>query len=287
MEDIFSRTAMLLGETALNRLASVHVAVFGLGGVGSYVVEALARSGIGALTLVDHDIIVASNINRQLFALHSTLGRQKSAVAAERVRDINPQCQLTERAVFFSQESLADFDFKNYDYVVDAIDTVTAKLLLITACAETKTPLISAMGAGNKLDPTRFQITDIFKTEMDPLARVMRKELRKRGISSLKVVYSQEEPSVIKFLASGEQSADGLDSGEQSSDELDSGERSEDGLDSVIPATGTAEVRETCSGCEVKSTGYKKQSPGSVAYVPSVAGLIIAGEVVRDLCELG
>lgn len=277
MEDIFSRTAMLLGDTALNRLASVHVAVFGLGGVGSYVVEALARSGIGALTLVDHDFIVASNINRQLFALHSTLGRQKSAVAAERVRDINPQCQLTERAVFFSQESLADFDFKNYDYVVDAIDTVTAKLLLISACTEAKTPLISAMGAGNKLDPTRFQITDIFRTKMDPLARVMRKELRKRGIGSLKVVYSQEEPSVIKFLASGEQSADGLDSGE----------RSEDGLDSVIPATGTAEVRETCSGCEVKSTGYKKQSPGSVAYVPSVAGLIIAGEVVRDLCELG
>ncbi len=239
---------------------------------------------------------MASNINRQLFALHSTLGRQKSAVAAERVRDINPQCQLTERAVFFSQESLADFDFKNYDYVVDAIDTVTAKLLLISACTEAKTPLISAMGAGNKLDPTRFQITDIFRTKMDPLARVMRKELRKRGIGSLKVVYSQEEPSALKpkdsdeLYASSEQDSAEQNSAELHSGELDSGvlhsgERSADALNSVIPATGSAEAREACSGSEIKTTGYKKQSPGSVAFVPSVAGLIIAGEVIRELCE--
>lgn len=248
MQDDFVRSAMLLGREALQHLSGAHVAVFGLGGVGSYVVEGLARSGIGQLTLVDHDRVSASNLNRQLVALHSTLGRYKTEVMRERVLDINPQCKVQCVNLFFDQNSLNDFNFADYAYVVDAIDSVSSKLLLVSACEDCKTAIISAMGAGNKLDPTRFEVSDIFASSMDPLARVMRKELRKRGIKSLKVVYSPEEALTPLF---------------------------EPDLEAPV---GSVEKN-------VSSRLSRKKTPGSVAFVPSVAGLIIAGEVVRDLVK--
>ena len=230
---IFSRTAILIGEENLQKLKNARVAVFGVGGVGGYVAEALARSGVGALDLIDKDTVSESNINRQIIALHSTVGRLKTEVAAERARDINPAICVRTHNVFYLPETADQFDFSAYDYIVDAIDTVSGKIALIERAKEANTPVISSMGAGNKLDPTKFEVADISKTSVCPLARVMRRELKKRGIEHLKVVYSKEEP---------------------------------------LPSPLTDEE----SG---------KSIPGSVAFVPSVVGLIIAGEVIKDLIK--
>ena len=234
LPDTFARTRLLLGQEGLDRLAHARVAVFGVGGVGGYVVEALARSGVGALDLVDSDEVDPTNLNRQIIATLDTVGRPKVAVAAERVASINPACQVTTHQCFFLPETADQFDFTAYDYIVDAVDTVSAKLALVEAAHAAGVPIISSMGAGNKLDPTAFQVADIANTSVDPLARVMRKELRKRGIGSLKVVYSTEPPR----------------------EPFPDGER-------------------------VK--GGSRPAPGSVAFAPSVVGLIIGGEVVRDL----
>ena len=237
--DTFARTALLLGNEAMEKLKHAHVAVFGLGGVGGYVVEALARSGVGALTLVDHDTISATNINRQLLATHETVGQQKALTAAERVRSIHPEMKVDARCCFYGPDTAAEFDFSQYDYVVDAIDTVTGKLALVTAAQAAGTPILSCMGTGNKLDPTRFQIADITKTSVCPLARIMRKECAKRGIKHLKVLFSTEDPIPS-------------DPSVLNDEELPEGRRA---------------------------------LPGSVAFVPSVAGLIIAGEVIKDLIK--
>ena len=232
MTESLVRTALLLGEDAVSRLGKCRVAVFGVGGVGGHCVEALARSGIGALDLIDSDTVCLSNLNRQIIALHSTVGRLKVDAAAERIRDINPDCKVTVYPVFYLPETRDQFDFRAYDYVVDCIDTVKGKLALAEQAQEAGTPIISAMGAGNKLDPTRFEVADIYETSVCPLARVMRTQCRKRGIRRLKVVYSREQPLTPQ----------------------DSSEKK-----GAHPA------------------------PGSVAFVPSVAGLILAGEVIRDL----
>ena len=237
MKEQLSRSALLLGGDALDRLRRCRVAVFGVGGVGGYCVEALARSGIGALDLVDSDTVCLSNLNRQIIALHSTLGRLKAEVAAERVRDIDPDCRVTVYDTFYLPETRDQFDFREYDYVVDAIDTVKGKLSLAEQAQEAGVPIISAMGAGNKLDPTRFEVADIYDTTVCPLARVMRAECRKRGIRRLKVVYSREVP---------------------------------------IPAAAADNSAET---------GSRRSTPGSVAFVPSVAGMIMAAEVVKDLVK--
>lgn len=229
----FSRTALLIGEEGVEKLKNSRVAVFGVGGVGGYVVEALARSGVGALELIDKDTVSTSNINRQIIALHSTIGRLKTEVMAERVKDINPACKVSVRNLFYLPETAEAFDFSSYDYVVDAIDTVSGKLALVEQAKKANVPVISSMGAGNKLDATAFEVADITKTSVCPLARVMRRELKKRGVEHLKVVYSKEEP---------------------------------------LPSALTDEE----SG---------KPIPASIAFVPSVVGLIIAGEVIKDLIK--
>ncbi|MGN8631308.1 tRNA threonylcarbamoyladenosine dehydratase [Blautia sp. HCP3S3_G3] len=237
MQNAFSRMEILVGKEGADKLASARIAVFGLGGVGSYVVEALARCGVGSLTLVDHDTVSLTNINRQLFALRSTIGKSKVQVAKERIRDIDENILVHTYETFYNEDTAGMFDFHSYDYIVDAIDTVTAKLLLIQKAKECQTPILSSMGTGNKLDPSRFEITDISKTSVCPLAKVMRTELRKRGIRKVKVLYSKERP--IK-------------------------------------------VNET----EEKKGNTERPVPGSISFVPSVAGLLIAGEVVRDLLEI-
>ena len=234
--DPFSRTQLLLGRDAMEILKNARVAVFGLGGVGGFVVEALARSGIGALDLIDHDTVSVTNINRQIFALHSTVGMPKAEAAKQRVLDINPTLKVTVHNRFYGPDTADTFDFTQYDYIVDAIDTVTAKLALIANAKAVGTPILCCLGTGNKLDATKFQITDISKTSVCPLARVMRKECAKRGYKGVKVLFSTEDP---------------IFSSESSTEELPEGRRS---------------------------------LPGSVAFVPSVAGLLIAGEVIRDLC---
>ena len=233
----FSRTELLLGQDGMTRLANARVAVFGLGGVGGYAVEALARSGICALELVDSDQVSLTNLNRQILATHETLGQFKADAARDRVLSINPEADAVARRIFYGPGTAGDFDFSKYDYVVDAIDTVTGKLALIQQAQAAGTPVISCMGAGNKMDPTAFRVADIYETSVCPLARVMRKELKKRGIRRLKVVYSQELPQNPKG----------------------------------------ALYQESLEG-EVR-----RQIPGSSAFVPSVAGLILAGEVIKDL----
>lgn len=237
MADQFSRTELLFGPEALNKFKNSRVAVFGIGGVGSYTVEALARSGIGTLDLIDNDRVSLTNINRQLYALHSTVGRYKTDVAKERIHDINPECRVNVYNTFYLPETAAMFDFGNYDYVVDAIDTVTGKIGLVMQAQASGTRIICSMGAGNKLDASRFEVADIYSTSVCPLAKVMRRELKARGIKKLKVVYSKEAP--IKPVISGEK-------------------YEEEGV-------------------------QKRQIPGSAAFVPSVAGLIIAGEVLNDI----
>jgi tRNA A37 threonylcarbamoyladenosine dehydratase len=232
----FSRTELLLGATAMGKLAGSHVAVFGIGGVGSFTVEALARAGVGRLTLIDDDCICLTNINRQLHATTHTVGRVKVDVMRERVLEINPQADVTTIRKFYLPENAEGFFVGKYDYIVDAIDTVSAKIDLIVRAKAKEIQVISCMGAGNKLDPTRFEVTDIYKTSMCPLAKVMRYELRARGIQSLKVVYSREKP--LQPLETQEQ----------------------------VPAGSS-----------------RRQIPGSISFVPSVAGLILAGEVIKDL----
>ena len=244
----FSRTQLLLGPEGLEKLAKSRVAVFGIGGVGGYTVEALARSGIGALDLIDDDRVCLTNLNRQLHATRKTIGRYKVDVAEERILDINPDCKVRTYKTFYMPDTASQFDFREHDYIVDAIDTVTGKLQLISQAKAAGTPIICCMGAGNKMDPTAFEVADIYETSMCPLARVIRKECRKRGIDSLKVVYSKEE--------------------------------------SIRPLEDMSiSCRQHCicpPGTARKCT-ERRDIPGSTAFVPSVAGLIIAGEVVKDL----
>ena len=246
----FARTELLLGKEAMEKLKNSRVAVFGVGGVGGYVCEALVRSGVGAFDLIDDDKVCLTNLNRQIIATRKTVGRYKTEVMKERILEINPDADVRLHQCFFLLENSADFPFEEYDYVVDAVDTVTAKIELVMKCQEMNVPIISSMGAGNKLDASRFQVADIYKTKVCPLAKVMRRELKKRGVKKLKVVYSEEQPTrPIEDMA--------------------------------------ISCRTNCicpPGAEHKCT-ERRDIPGSVAFVPSVAGLIIAGEVVKDLCR--
>ena len=235
MENQFSRTELLLGKENMEKLTAARVCIFGIGGVGGYVAEALARSGVGHLELVDNDVVCLSNLNRQIIATHETVGRYKVDVMKERILSINPAAEVTVHKCFYLPETRAQFDFTNYDYVVDAIDTVAGKIALVLQAEESGTPIISSMGAGNKLDPAAFQVADIYQTSVCPLAKVMRKELKKRGVKKLKVVYSKELPDAVR------------------NDE------------------------------ESLQSSPRRSIPGSIAFVPSVAGLIIAGEVVKGL----
>ncbi len=232
MDEKFMRTGLLLGEAGLEKLAGARVAVFGIGGVGGHAVEALARSGVGHLELTDKDVVSISNINRQIIATTKTLGQYKTQVMKERILEINPEAEVNIHNCFFLPETAEEFDFRKYDYVVDAVDTVTAKIELVLKAQEAGVPIISSMGAGNKLEPWRFEVADIYETSVCPLARVMRRELKKRGVRKLKTVYSREEPRKLLIQVSDQ------------------------------------------SG---------KIIPGSTAFVPSAAGLILAGEVVKDL----
>lgn len=245
MGDQLIRTRLLIGDAPLNRLSSAKVAVFGVGGVGGFCVEALARAGIGTLHLYDDDTVSESNLNRQLIALYSTIGRPKVEVMAQRIMDINPQCNVKAFPMFYLPENADTVDLTQYDYVIDAIDTVSAKLELVSRCTAGNIPIISAMGSGNKLDPTAFVVTDISKTQGCPLARVMRKELRKRGIDHLKVVYSKEDPLTPSAPPEEE-----------------------------IPDNAT-DTRPTSSA--------RRATPGSISFVPAAAGLVLAGAVIRDL----
>lgn len=234
MPNQFTRTEMLLGSEAVHKLKQCRIAVFGIGGVGGYTVEALARSGVGTLDLIDNDTVSLTNINRQIIALHSTVGMNKTDAAKKRLLDINPNIKINTYNTSFTPENSGEFNFSQYDYIVDAIDTVSGKIELAVQADKANVPIISSMGAGNKLDPTRFEVSDIYKTSVCPLARVMRRELKKRNIRKLKVVYSKEEALSPK-----------------------------------------------CESDE--DSGMKRQTPASIAYVPSVVGLIIAGEVINDI----
>lgn len=236
----FSRSELLLGTEALETLRRSRVAVFGVGGVGGYAVEALARSGVGALDLIDDDKVCLTNLNRQIIATYETMGEYKVDAFARRIASINPEAVVHPRRIFFGPQTADQFDFRQYDYVIDAIDTVSAKVELAVRAQEAGVPIISSMGAGNKLDPTAFEVTDLYKTSVCPLARAMRTLCRKRGIRQLKVVYSREQPTA-----------------------------------GAAPAAGRLDTDREGPG--------KRQSPGSNAFVPSVAGLILAGEVIRDL----
>ena len=263
MTNRFLRTELLYGADAMEKLAASRVAVFGVGGVGGYVVEALARSGVGALDLIDDDRVCESNINRQIIATDETIGKYKVDVAAERVRSINPDCRVSTYKTFFLPETQDRFDFSEYDYVVDAIDTVTGKLAIIEKAKKSDIPVISSMGAGNKLHASLFEVSDIYKTSVCPLAKVIRHECKKRGIDSLKVVYSREIPRIPQEISKNDTA------------ENDAAVTDVAGTDTV----GTDDSRKSVTG-----NGKGRRSiPGSTAFVPSVAGLIIAGEVINDL----
>lgn len=240
MREQFARTQILLGEKAMDTLSNAHVAIFGVGGVGGYVCEALVRSGVGKFTIVDNDTVSITNINRQIIATWDSVGKCKVDVMRERMLVINPEVVVTVRKCFFLPENEDTFDFAQYDYVIDAVDTVAAKIALVMKAKEANVPIISSMGAGNKLDASQFKVTDIYKTKVCPLAKVMRHELKKRGIRKLKVVYSEE-----------------------------------------IPKKPIEVLQE-----EVPEGSSRRAIPGSVAFVPSAAGLIIAGEVVKDLTQM-
>ncbi|MBR6666333.1 MAG: tRNA threonylcarbamoyladenosine dehydratase [Lachnospiraceae bacterium] len=236
MKEFYSRTAMLLGEEAIEKLQQSRVAVFGIGGVGGYVVEALVRAGIGAIDIIDNDEVCESNLNRQIIATRATLEMAKTDAMEARIHDINPECKVKKYQCFYLPETAGQFDFKHYSYVVDAIDTVTGKIQLVMQAEEAKVPIISSMGTGNKLNPMQLEVTDIYKTSVCPLAKVMRRELKQRGIKKLKVVYSKEEPRTPIALYK-----------------------------------------------EAVTNEKRRATPGSVSFVPSVAGLIIASEVIKDL----
>lgn len=238
----FSRTELLLGKEAIKQLEKAHIAIFGIGGVGGYVVEALVRSGIKTFDLIDNDTVCLTNLNRQIIATHQTLGQYKVDVMKERILSINPECKVTTYKCFYLPETANTFDFGQYDYIVDAIDTVTAKLQLVVEANRVGTPIISSMGTGNKLNPTELEVTDIYKTSVCPLAKVMRKELKKRNIKHLKVVFSKEQPII----------------------------------------TTEKELLN-----EESQHTNRRSVPGSSAFVPSVAGLIIASEVIKDLVKVG
>ncbi len=246
----FSRTELLLGKEAMNKLSGSKVAIFGIGGVGGYVCEALVRSGVGAFDLIDDDKVCLTNLNRQIIATRKTVGKYKADVMKDRILEINPDAQVIVHKCFFLPENADEFPFHEYDYIVDAVDTVTAKIELVMKAQEKNIPIISSMGAGNKLDGSQFKVADIYQTKVCPLAKVMRRELKKRGVRKLKVVYSEEKP--IRPL-----------------DDM------------------SISCRTNCicpPGAKHKCT-ERRDIPGSVAFVPSVAGLIIAGEVVKDLCS--
>lgn len=242
----FKRTEYLLGKEKMNRLADAKVAVFGVGGVGGYVVEALARSGVGHIELIDHDTIAESNLNRQIIATYDTIGRFKVDVMKERILSINPDAEVITHKCFYLPENKTEFDFSKYSYVVDAVDTVTAKITIIEEAKRTGVPVISSMGTGNKLDPAQFEVTDISKTSVCPLAKVMRKELKDRGITKVKVLYSKEQP--------------------------------------IKPMNAAPQANDTVQE-DNENQRRKKAVPGSISFVPSAAGLIIAAEVVKDLCN--
>ncbi len=244
MLEQFSRTAVLLGSESMECLANSRVAVFGIGGVGGHAVEALVRSGVGAVDLIDSDTVCESNLNRQLIATRSTIGKFKVDAMKERIMDINPDCKVTVHQCFYLPETADQFDFTQYDYIVDAVDTVTAKIELVMQAKDCNVPIISSMGAGNKLNPADFEVADIYKTSVCPLAKVMRRELKKRGVKKLKVVYSKEETRT------------------------------------PIPSENTN--RQEMNGFGVR----KRMIPGSTAFVPSVVGLIIASEVIKDLTHI-
>lgn len=244
----FSRTELIFGKEAMEKLYNSRVAIFGIGGVGSYTAEALARSGVGTLDLIDNDKVCITNINRQLFATQKTIGQYKVDVAEERLKEINPDIRINKHKIFYLPETSNLFDFSQYDYIVDAIDTVKGKLELIEKANEAKTPIISSMGAGNKIDATKFVVADISKTKVCPLARVMRQELKKRGIKKLKVVYSEEE--AIKPVE-----------------------------DTAISCKNNC----VCPAGTVRKCTVRNQIPGSNAFVPPVVGLIIAGEIIKDI----
>ena len=248
----FSRTELLLGKDGIEKLASSRVAIFGIGGVGGYTVEALVRSGVGTFDLIDDDKICITNINRQIYALRSTVGKYKVDVAKDRILDINPNAIVNTYKTFYTPETSDEFDFSQYDYVVDAIDTVVGKLKIVEKAKEAKVPVISSMGAGNKMNAAMFEVTDIFKTSVCPLAKVMRQELKKRKIRKLKVVYSKEVP--IK-----------------PNDDIEI----------------SCKKHCVCPPGTVRKCTARRQIPGSNAFVPSVVGLIIAGEVVKDLTGYG
>ena len=233
MDERFLRTSLVIGEDNIDRLSESRVAVFGVGGVGGFVCEALARSGVGKLTLIDGDTVAKSNINRQIIALQSTVGKHKAEVMKERILDINPNAEVEALNIFLKAETVSTIDFNQFDYIVDAVDDIKAKVLLAKLADENKIPIIAAMGAGNKTDPTKFEVSDIFRTSVCPLARIMRHELKKAGIKKLKVVYSKETPKNPPYRIEGEKTV------------------------------------------------------GSLAFVPSVMGLIIAGEVIKDICKIG
>ncbi len=246
----FSRTELLFGKEAMEKLSASRVAVFGIGGVGGYAVEALVRSGVGTVDLIDDDRICLTNINRQIYATRKTVGKYKVDVAAERIHEINPDAVVNTYKTFYTPETAEQFDFTKYDYIVDAIDTVTGKIALVLNANATGTPIISSMGAGNKVDPTAFEVTDIYKTSVCPLAKVMRYELKRRGVKKLKVVYSKEPP--------------------------------------ITPVDDMAISCRThciCPPGTARKCTQRRQVPGSNAFVPSVVGLIIAGEVIKDLSK--
>ena len=244
----FSRTELLLGHDNMEKLKNARVAVFGIGGVGGFTVEALARSGVGTLDLIDDDRVCLTNINRQIIATRKTIGQYKVDAAKERILDINPDAVVNTYKTFFMPDTADTFDFSVYDYVVDAIDTVTGKIMLVEAAQKAGTPIISSMGAGNKLDPTSFEVADIYKTSVCPLAKVMRRELKKRGIRKLKVVYSKEKA-----------------------------------LTPIDDTTNSCRSHCICPPGSARTCTQRRQIPGSTAFVPSVVGLIIAGEVIKDL----
>ena len=250
MTDRFSRTELLIGKAALDRLKAARVAIFGIGGVGGNAAEALARSGVGAIDLIDDDKVCITNINRQIFALTSTVGKYKVDVAAERIKDINPECNVTTYKTFYMPDKADEFDFAAYDYVVDAVDTVTAKLSIVCQAETYGVPVISAMGAGNKLDPTAFKVADIYKTSGCPLARVMRTECKKRGIKGFKAVYSEEK--------------------------------------AIRPPAGaviSCKHHCVCPAGTVRKCTARRDIPASISFVPPVVGFIMASEVVKDIIK--